>query len=85
MPPIAYGEQPTRLTLPSGKGVRWWVSQRVSIGEFARLTYLSVKTLRYYHEVALLEPVAVDAGSGYRRCSVDQVAQAHLIFDIAAG
>ncbi|WP_433758213.1 MerR family transcriptional regulator [Nocardia sp. CA-135398] len=51
----------------------------VSIGEFARLTYLSVKTLRYYHEVELLEPVAIDAGSGYRRYSVDQVAQAHLI------
>lgn len=51
----------------------------VSIGEFARLTYLSVKTLRYYHEVELLEPVAVDAGSGYRRYSLDQVAQAHLI------
>ncbi|WP_433729972.1 MerR family transcriptional regulator [Nocardia sp. CA-129566] len=51
----------------------------VSIGEFARLTYLSVKTLRYYHEVELLEPVAIDAGSGYRRYSIDQVAQAHLI------
>ncbi|MEV6136574.1 MerR family transcriptional regulator [Nocardia sp. NPDC051990] len=51
----------------------------VSIGEFARLTYLSVKTLRYYHEVELLEPVTIDAGSGYRRYSVDQVGQAHLI------
>ncbi|WP_063046357.1 MerR family transcriptional regulator [Nocardia pseudovaccinii] len=51
----------------------------VSIGEFARLTYLSVKTLRYYHEVELLEPVAIDAGSGYRRYSVAQVAKAHLI------
>ncbi len=43
------------------------------------MTYLSVKTLRYYHEVELLEPIAIDAGSGYRRYSVDQVAQAHLI------
>ncbi|WP_378736202.1 MerR family transcriptional regulator [Nocardia brasiliensis] len=51
----------------------------VSIGEFARLTYLSVKTLRYYHDIELLEPVAVDSGSGYRRYSTDQVAQAHLI------
>ncbi|MBF6333380.1 MerR family transcriptional regulator [Nocardia transvalensis] len=51
----------------------------VSIGEFARLTHLSVKTLRYYHEVELLEPVAVDPASGYRRYSTGQVAQAHLI------
>ncbi|MEV6274526.1 MerR family transcriptional regulator [Nocardia sp. NPDC051832] len=51
----------------------------VSIGEFSRLTYLSVKTLRYYHDIELLEPVAVDAGSGYRRYSTAQVGQAHLI------
>ncbi|MFG1797455.1 MerR family transcriptional regulator [Nocardia sp. NPDC049149] len=51
----------------------------VSIGEFARLTYLTVKTLRYYHDIELLEPVAIDTGSGYRRYSTDQVAQAHLI------
>ncbi|MEV0250024.1 MerR family transcriptional regulator [Nocardia sp. NPDC050712] len=51
----------------------------VSIGEFSRLSYLSVKTLRYYHDIALLEPVAVDAGSGYRRYSTEQVGQAHLI------
>ncbi|MEU8894967.1 MerR family transcriptional regulator [Nocardia sp. NPDC048505] len=51
----------------------------VSIGEFSRLTCLSVKTLRYYHDIELLEPVAVDAGSGYRRYSTAQVGQAHLI------
>ncbi len=51
----------------------------VSIGEFARLTCLSVKTLRYYHEVELLAPTAVDPASGYRRYGTDQVAQAHLI------
>ncbi|MFI9505692.1 MerR family transcriptional regulator [Nocardia sp. NPDC052566] len=51
----------------------------VSIGEFARLTYLSVKTLRYYHDIELLEPAAVDPGSGYRRYSTGQVEQAHLI------
>ncbi|MFE9786781.1 MerR family transcriptional regulator [Nocardia salmonicida] len=51
----------------------------VAIGEFARLTHLSVKTLRYYHEIELLEPVEVDAGTGYRRYSTDQVEQAHLI------
>ena len=28
--------------------------QQLTIGAFARLTHLSVKTLRYYHEVGLL-------------------------------
>ncbi|MBH0779107.1 MerR family transcriptional regulator [Nocardia bovistercoris] len=51
----------------------------VSIGEFSRLTYLTVKTLRHYHEIALLVPVEIDVGSGYRRYSTDQVADAHLI------
>ncbi|MFD3511245.1 MerR family transcriptional regulator [Nocardia sp. NPDC058666] len=51
----------------------------VAIGEFARLTHLSVKTLRYYHEIELLEPASVDAGTGYRRYSTDQVEGAHLI------
>ncbi|MEU0873245.1 MerR family transcriptional regulator [Nocardia brasiliensis] len=51
----------------------------VAIGEFARLTYLTVKTLRYYHDIELLAPVSIDTGSGYRRYSIDQVPQAHLI------
>ncbi|KQY54625.1 MULTISPECIES: MerR family transcriptional regulator [unclassified Nocardioides] len=51
----------------------------VTIGEFSRLTYLSVKTLHHYHEVGLLEPASIDVGSGYRRYDLDQVGQAHLI------
>lgn len=51
----------------------------VPIGEFSRLTHLSVKALRYYHDIELLEPAAVDASTGYRRYSTDQVEQAHLI------
>ena len=41
--------------------------QQLTIGAFARLTHLSVKTLRYYHEVGLL-PAVVDPDSGYRYC-----------------
>ncbi|MGV9836030.1 MerR family transcriptional regulator [Nocardia niigatensis] len=51
----------------------------VPIGEFSRLTYLTIKTLRYYHEIDLLAPVAIDPGSGYRFYSTEQVDQAHLI------
>lgn len=36
------------------------------IGEFSRLAGVSVKTLRYYHELQLLEPVEIDETSGYR-------------------
>jgi DNA-binding transcriptional MerR regulator len=50
----------------------------VAIGEFSRLTHLTVKTLRHYHELGLLVPYAVEA-SGYRRYSVDQVPDALLI------
>jgi DNA-binding transcriptional MerR regulator len=37
-----------------------------SIGEFSKITGLSVKTLRFYHEEGLLEPSHVDAETGYR-------------------
>ncbi|HLL62497.1 MAG TPA: MerR family transcriptional regulator [Propionibacteriaceae bacterium] len=55
------------------------MSASVAIGEFSRLTHLTVKTLRHYHEQGLLVPYAVDESSGYRRYSVDQVPDALLI------
>jgi DNA-binding transcriptional MerR regulator len=55
------------------------MSASVPIGEFSRLTHLTVKTLRHYHEQGLLVPYAVDDQSGYRRYSVDQVPAALLI------
>jgi DNA-binding transcriptional MerR regulator len=51
----------------------------LTIGEFSKMTYLSVKALRHYHEVGLLEPVEVDASSGYRRYGAGQVATAQAI------
>ncbi|MEU4194952.1 MerR family transcriptional regulator [Kribbella sp. NPDC026611] len=51
----------------------------VTVGEFSRLTYLSVKTLHHYHEIGLLAPVSIDSSSGYRRYSTAQVETAHLI------
>ena len=51
----------------------------LSIGEFSRATYLSVKTLRHYHEVGLLEPAWIDPSSGYRYDRPDQVATAQII------
>jgi DNA-binding transcriptional MerR regulator/effector-binding domain-containing protein len=53
--------------------------QRLSIGAFSRLTHLSIKTLRYYHEVGLLEPALVDPDSGYRYYRPGQAHSAHLV------
>jgi DNA-binding transcriptional MerR regulator len=51
----------------------------MSIGDFSRATNLSIKTLRFYHESALLDPAQVDANSGYRRYSIDQIPTAQVI------
>jgi DNA-binding transcriptional MerR regulator/effector-binding domain-containing protein len=53
--------------------------QRLTIGTFSRLTHLSIKTLRYYHEVGLLEPAVVDPDSGYRYYRPGQAHAAHLV------
>lgn len=50
-----------------------------SIGDFSRVTHLSVKALRHYHDVGLLEPATVDAATGYRSYSVAQVPTAQVI------
>jgi DNA-binding transcriptional MerR regulator len=55
------------------------VSGSLSIGDFARATQLSVKTLRNYHESGLLEPVEIDPHSGYRRYDIEQIPTAQVI------
>jgi DNA-binding transcriptional MerR regulator len=51
----------------------------VPIGEFSKMTYLSVKALRHYHDIGLLEPSAIDPATGYRFYSPAQVPTAHAI------
>jgi DNA-binding transcriptional MerR regulator len=51
----------------------------LSIGDFSRITHLSVKTLRHYHEAGLLEPAQVDPATGYRYYCTDQVPTAQVI------
>ena len=51
----------------------------LTIGDFSRATHLSVKTLRHYHRVGLLAPADVDAGTGYRRYTTDQIPTAQVI------
>lgn len=55
------------------------MSARVTIGDFSRASHLSVKTLRHYHEVGLLEPSEVDPGNGYRYYAGEQIPVAQVI------
>lgn len=50
----------------------------LTIGEFSRASYLTIKTC-YYHAVGLLEPARVDDWSGYRYYRADQIATAQTI------
>jgi DNA-binding transcriptional MerR regulator len=52
---------------------------KLSIGDFSKMTYLSVKALRHYHEVGVLEPVEVDRSSGYRYYAPSQVGVAQMV------
>lgn len=52
---------------------------RIPIGDFARMTHVSIKALRHYHDVGLLVPAEVDPSSGYRFYRADQVPTAQVI------
>jgi DNA-binding transcriptional MerR regulator len=51
----------------------------IKIGDFARLSQVSVVTLRYYDEMDLLKPVKVDSLTGYRFYSTDQLPRLNRI------
>ncbi len=49
------------------------------IGDFSKLSQVSVKTLRYYDELGLLKPVEVDRWTGYRYYSAHQLPRLNRI------
>lgn len=51
----------------------------VTIGEFSRMTHLSVKALRHYHDVGVLVPARVDSSNGYRQYDLAQLTDAHVV------
>ena len=55
------------------------MSVLVSIGDFSRMTHLSVKALRFYHDQGLLEPARIDPDTGYRFYEPAQVPVAQVI------
>ncbi|WP_308405383.1 MerR family transcriptional regulator [Streptomyces sp. B93] len=54
-------------------------AERWTIGEFSRITHLSIRTLRRYHEQELLVPARVDPATGYRYYTPAQVRPALTI------
>jgi DNA-binding transcriptional MerR regulator len=50
-----------------------------SIGDFSKITGLSVKTLRFYHEQGLLQPTHVDEENGYRYYDSTKIGTARII------
>jgi DNA-binding transcriptional MerR regulator/effector-binding domain-containing protein len=55
------------------------MAARLTVGDFSRATHLSIKTLRHYHQVGLLEPTAVNPDTGYRYYSAGQIPTAQVI------
>ncbi len=49
------------------------------IGDFSKLSQVSVKALRYYDELGLLKPVEVDRFTGYRYYSANQLPRLNRI------
>jgi len=56
----------------------------LKIGEFSRLSQVTVKTLHHYHEIGLLVPAQVDNWTDHRYYSVDQLPQIHRIMALKA-
>ena len=67
------------FALPQGESHTAFLASTLTIGDFPRATHLSVKMLRHYHEVGLLEPVNVDLDTGYRRYAAEQTVTAQII------
>ncbi|MGI6106236.1 MAG: MerR family transcriptional regulator [Raoultibacter sp.] len=49
------------------------------IGEFSQMSKTTIKTLHYYDRIGLLRPEKVDAASGYRMYSTQQLITIHRI------
>ncbi|MBP3888369.1 MAG: MerR family transcriptional regulator [Cellulosilyticum sp.] len=49
------------------------------IGEFSKITQVSIRMLRYYDEQGLLQPIKVDASSGYRMYAAHQIEELNRI------
>ena len=51
----------------------------IRIGDFSKLSRVSIKTLRFYDEMSLLKPIEVDRFTGYRYYEFDQLPRLYRI------
>lgn len=51
----------------------------LKVGDFSRLGYVTVRTLRLYDDLGLLKPAHVDPHSGYRYYTLEQLPRLHRI------
>lgn len=51
----------------------------LKIGEFSRLSQVTVKTLHHYDDIGLLKPSQIDKFTGYRYYTIDQLPRMHSI------
>ena len=51
----------------------------LKIGEFSRLSQVTIKTLHHYDELGLLKPARIDPTTNYRFYTVEQLPRIHRI------
>jgi DNA-binding transcriptional MerR regulator len=51
----------------------------IKIGDFSKLSQVSIKALRLYDQIGLLKPIEVDSSSGYRFYSASQLPRLNRI------
>ncbi len=82
LPILIHRIKPVDSPLAGGSKMGWQAREGkrlYRIGEFSKMAMTTVKTLRYYDEIGLLKPEAVDDFTGYRLYSGAQLAQLHRI------
>ena len=67
--PFALRRQTTKCLIPGEAGTQ----------PFAKISQVTIKTLRYYAELGLLPPIGVDPEIGYRFYSVEQLPRLNRI------
>src|SRR5215471_20138439 len=65
--------------IAKGTSYPYGVDCVIRIGDFSKLSQVSIKTLRYYDEMGLFKPIDVDRFTGYRYYSVSQLPRLNRI------
>jgi DNA-binding transcriptional MerR regulator len=58
-------------------------TDRYTVGEFAQVSGISAKALRFYDKVGLFRPATVEVGTRYRRYSLHQLQELGTILRLS--